>query len=221
MKGFVRALALLASLALFGCTEPAEPTVNLNRAVEIGDIDQIRRHIHWKSNLNAPNAEGDSPLHVAARAGRVAIARVLARNGAQLDSPNLKGQTPLFVALAHGRTQVAMMLVDQGAPLDAQAILIELSATGLIERDALNFLISSGAQIDRLDPDGNAPLHLAIKNGHLNAVRRLILAGADVNQIDAGGRTPLRIARESATGPDARFIRSSLERSGAQADPAP
>jgi uncharacterized protein len=32
---------------------------------------------------------------------------------------------------------------------------------------------------------------------------------------------PLRIARESATGPDARFIVSTLERNGARADPAP
>ncbi len=221
MTGIVRALTLLASLAGLGCTEPAEPTVNLNRAVEIGDIDQIRRHIHWERDLNAPNAAGDSPLHAAAQAGRVAIARELARNGADIESLNREGQTPLLVALAHGRTQVAMMLVDQGASLNAQALLIELCATGLIDRDALNFLIRSGAQINRLDPTGNAPLHLAIRNGHLNAVRRLILAGADVNQIDAGGRTPLQIARESATGPDARLIRSSLERSGAQANPAP
>jgi uncharacterized protein len=221
MKGFARALTLLASLAVLGCSEPAAPTVNLNRAVQLGDIDQIRRHIYWKTDVNQPNAEGDTPLHVAAGDGRVTIARELVRNGADPRTVNASGQTPLYVALARGRTQVAMMLVDHGVPIEPQSMLIELVGDNAIDRDALGFLINAGAKMDEIDTTGNAPLHVAIRNGHLNATRRLILAGADVNQPDGDGRLPLRIARESATGPDARFIVSTLERNGARADPAP
>jgi ankyrin repeat protein len=212
---------LLAALSLAGCTEPAEPTVNLHRAVEIGDIDQVSRHIYWKSNLDEPDAHGDPPLHVAARAGRVAITRELARNGADIEAPNAAGKTPLQVAIEHGRTQVAGMLVEQGAPLDAQGMLIEMVEVGGITRDTLIFLLGAGAQLDRPDPRGEAPLHLAIRNGHLETVRRLILAGADVNQAAGDGRLPLRIARESAPGRDARFIVSTLERNGARAEPPP
>ena len=221
MKRFILVSALLSSLTLLACTEPPAPTVNLNRAVQIGDIDQLRRHIHWKTDLDQPNSDGDPPLHVAASAGRVAIAHELARSGADLEGTNSAGQTPLYVSLAHGRTQVALMLVDQGAQIDSQALLVELVRNGVIDRDALNFLTKSGAQINRIDANGDAPLHVAIKNGHLQAVRRLIIAGADINQPDGDGRLPLRIARESAPGPDARFIRSTLERSGARADPVP
>ena len=212
---------LTAALSLAGCMEPAAPTVNLHRAVEIGDIDQVSRHIYWKSNLDLPDAHGDPPLHVAARAGRVAITRELARKGADIGALNAAGQTPLEVALEHGRTRVANMLIDQGAPLDAQGTLVALVEAGVIDRDTLNFLVNEGAQLDEPDPHGDAPLHVAIRNGHLETVRRLILAGADVNQAAGDGRLPLRIARESAPGRDARFIVSSLERNGARADPPP
>ncbi|MFB1489488.1 MULTISPECIES: ankyrin repeat domain-containing protein [unclassified Thiocapsa] len=220
-KVYVPTLLLIAALSLLGCTEPAAPTVNLHRAVEIGDIDQVSRHIHWKSDLDRPDAHGDPPLHVAARAGRVTIARELARKGGSIESLNAAGKTPLAVALEHGRTQVASMLVDQGAPLDAQVTLVALVEAGTIDRDTLNFLVNAGAQLDRPDPNGDAPLHVAIRNGHLETVRRLILAGADVNQVAGDGRLPLRIARESAPGRDARFIVSTLERNGARADPLP
>jgi ankyrin repeat protein len=212
---------LVAAVLLTGCTEPAEPTVNLHRAVEIGDIDQVSRHIYWKSDLDEPDAQGDPPLHVAARAGRVAITRELARNGADLEAPNTAGKTPLDVAFEHGRTQVADMLIEQGATLDAQGVLIELVGAGEIKRETLSFLLDAGAQLDTPGPSGEAPLHIAIRNGHLETVRRLILAGADVNQPAGDGRLPLRIARESAPGRDARFIVSTLERNGARAEPPP
>lgn len=221
MKVYVPTLLLIAALLLPGCTEPSAPTVNLHRAVEIGDIDQVSRHIYWKSDLDRPDAHGDPPLHVAARAGRVAIARALARNGADLEAPNAAGKTPLEVALEHGRIQVASMLIDQGAQLDAQGALVALVEAGVIDRDTLNFLVNAGAQIDKPGPNGDAPLHVAIRNGHLETVRRLILAGADVNQPADDGRMPLRIARESAPGRDARFIVSTLALNGARADPAP
>ena len=212
---------LIAAIMLTGCTEPSEPTVNLHRAVEIGDIDQVSRHIYGKSDLDDPDARGDPPLHVAARAGRVAITRELARNGADIEAPNAAGRAPLDVALQNGRTQVAEMLIEQGAPLDAQGTLFELNETGGIKRETLTVLLDAGAQLDKPGPSGEAPLHNAIRNGHLETVRQLILAGADVNQPAADGRLPLRIARESAPGRDARFIVSTLERNGARAEPPP
>ncbi|NCA70072.1 MAG: ankyrin repeat domain-containing protein [Sphingobacteriia bacterium] len=212
---------ILVVLVLSACTEPAPPTLSLERAADIGDMDQIKRHIYWKSPLDQPNAAGDPPLHVAARAGRVAIARELALHGASVDAMNTSGETPLQMALANGRTQVAQMLVDQGARLEPQSMLIELARSGRLDRDVLNFLLSAGASLDRPDTAGDAPLHVAIASGQLSATRRLIAAGANVNQPDGKGRLPLQIARESAPGRDARFIISTLEQMGARAGSNP
>jgi ankyrin repeat protein len=219
MRAIVATVTAVLALAVSSCTKPAEPTISLDRAVQIGDVDQIQRHIYWESDLNQPNVQGDPPLHVVARAGRVAIAHSLAVNGADLEGLNRSGQRPLQVALAHGRTQVAMTLVNLGAHLDAQSALASLVSADTLDRDSLTFLVRAGARLDHTNASGDAPLHVAIRAGHLNAVRRLILAGADVNQPDGVGALPLQIARESPVGPDARFIVSTLERNGARTAP--
>lgn len=222
MSRIARGLLWLSAILLLGCTEPAPPTVSLDRAAQIGDLDQIKRHIYWKSDLDQPNAAGDPPLHVAARAGRVAIARELAQHGANPVGVSATGETPLYVALAHGRTQVAAMLVKEGAPLDPQQMLVDLVRAGVIDRDTLAYLVRSGARLNQLDAaTGDAPIHVAIKEGQLESLRRLIAAGADVNQPDVTGRLPLRIARESAPGRDAPYILSTLEHTGARANPNP
>jgi hypothetical protein len=216
MGAILASLTILIMLTLSGCTKPAEPTISLDRAVQIGDVDQIRRHVYWDSNLDQPNAQGEPPLHVAARTGQVAVLRDLARHGADLNALNRVGQTPLEVALTHGRTQAAMAIVELGGRFDAQSTLAALVRAGTLDRDTLDFLLRAGARLDRTDETGDAPLHLAIRADHLEVVRRLILAGADVNQPDGAGMLPLQIARASVAGPDARFIQSILERNGAR-----
>lgn len=188
-------LLFLSSLGLSGCGEPARPTVNLDRAVDIGDLDQLRRHLYWGTDINRPNADGDYPLHVAASAGRVTIARELARNGARLEARDASDRTPLETALYHGRTRVAEMLVRQGAAFDPQAMLFSLIRQGVSSRDALSFLTHRGADLDAFDEDGLAPLHRAIEQGRLDQTTRLIRAGVDINLPDRQGRTPLAIAQ--------------------------
>ncbi len=93
------ALPILAALAA-GCGWSAPLTVNLHRAVQVGDLDQIRRHIAAGTDLNQRDGNGDLSLHLAVRAGQVAIARELADHGAALDGG---GHTPLELALTHGK----------------------------------------------------------------------------------------------------------------------
>jgi ankyrin repeat protein len=208
---------VLAALLLAGCNEPAHPTVNLYRAVQIGDLDQIRRHIYWRTDLNQADPRGDFPLHVAARAGQVNIARDLAEHGASLVSLDSAGHTPLELALLHGKTQVAAMLLDKGAPLDAQATLVALVQAGVSDRDSVELLIRRGADLNRPDPEGRAPLHLAVSLGHLESVKRLLLRGADLNLPDGTGKTPLALARELDSRIRTRaHIQKILEQSGAR-----
>ena len=130
-------LALLTILLPGGCGETAPPTVDLSRAVQVGDLDQIKRHIDWHTDLNQAGPDGDRPLHIAARAGQVTIARELAGHGASLVAVDGAGRSPLELALIHGKTQVAALLVEQGAPLDAQAMLVALVRAGVSDRDSV------------------------------------------------------------------------------------
>jgi ankyrin repeat protein len=194
----IRLTCLLAAVLLTGllaaCGKPEPPTVNLYRAIHTGDLDQIKRHIFSGTDLNQAGPEGDFPLHVAARRGRVVIARELLANGAQVDARNGVGHTPLQVALIEGKTQVAEVLLAQGAADDPQALLFLLAREGVTDRDSLSLVVRLGARVDAKDDGGATALHVAVEQDNLALAKRMVDMGADVNALDAQGRTPLGIA---------------------------
>jgi ankyrin repeat protein len=178
-----RILVVLAvsAVPLGACSEPPRPTINLYRAIQGGDLDQIRRHIYWGTDINQadPNAR------------------------------NQAGESPLQIALSEGKTQLAGVLLAKGATDDLQKLLFVLVRTGVDDRDSLEFLIERGADVDGKDESGLAPLHIAVLDGARLLAKRLIDLGADVNVADDSGRTPLSIAIESGDGDIIDLLRRS------------
>ncbi len=195
-RRIARAVAACACLVamLAACSPPQLPTVPLYRALQVGDLDQIKRHLYHGSEINSADGAGDYPLHVAARNAQVAITRVLLDHGAKLDVRDANGRTPLHLALAGGRAELAEMIFDAGAADSPQALLFALVREGSADRDALNLLRRRGADLNALDDTGQAPLHLAVGAGRVALAKRLILAGADTSLPDADGQTPLSLA---------------------------
>ena len=206
---------VLSALLLGGCSEPPRPTTTLYRAIQVGDLDQIKRHIYWGTDINQADPQGDNPLHAAARRGRVIIARELLKNGADPNARNQADQTPLEVALTGGKTQLAGVLIQEGATSDPQKMLFVVVRAGVDDRDSLELLTGRGADVNAKDQTGVAPLQLAVKEGNRLLTKRLIDLGADINLPDEAGRTPLSIATENGSQP----IIDLLERFGARAEP--
>jgi ankyrin repeat protein len=206
---------VLSALLLGACSEPPQPTINLYRAIHGGDLDQIKRHIFWGTDINQADPQGDKPLHAAARHGRVIIARELLKNSADPNATNRAGQTPLQVALTGGKTQLAGVLIEEGATDDPQELLFTLVRAGVDDRDSLELLTASGADVNVKDQDGFTPLHIAVGDGRRLLTKRLIDLGADVNVPDSEGRTALSISSETGN----RHIIDMLVRSGARAEP--
>lgn len=209
-----------------GCTRPQPPTVPLYRALQVGDLDQVKRHLYHGSAVDSPDAQGDYPLHIAATKGQVAIVRALLEHGVEVNVHDAAGRTPLYLALAGGRVQLAETLFDAGSAETPQALLFALVRAGSADRDVLALLRRRGADFNARDPSGQAPLHLAVADGRVALAKRLILVGADPNLPDAQGRPPLSQAHD---GRDADLIRM-LRRygagepepvAGARADPSP
>ena len=75
-------------------------------------VDLLIRH---GADVNVPNREGSTPLHVAA-SSRLAlestIVRLLLRHGANVDATDNEGRTPLDIASSEGNSWIARVLSD-------------------------------------------------------------------------------------------------------------
>lgn len=210
-------LSILLLLLVVGCSQPDKPTIDLYPAIQRGDIDQIERHIHWGSDINTVDVDGNRPLHVASSQGRYVITKLLLKHGAEIDALDRNGHSALHRALMRGRTKVAELLIQQGAMFDADQLLDEVVYNNVADRDVIAFLLAQGADSNHLNPAGFTPLAEAVNREQRVLVKLLIAAGSDINRPTGEGRTPLDLAIQR-NNPD---IIRLLERNGAKTSPKP
>ncbi|MEW8508635.1 MAG: ankyrin repeat domain-containing protein [Candidatus Thiodiazotropha sp.] len=198
---------LFCLFTFIGCTQPSEPTITLSRAVQIGDIDQLERNIHWNADINKPGMNGQSPLHVAASKGSLVMTKILVKNGADLEVSDPQGHTPLLKALIARNTIVADYLFESGAKLDPNTALHETAKLGSADRDVIGFLLRQGAALDNTDAEGNTPLHSAILNDQRVVVKYLVNRGASLDIHNSAGQSPLAMAIERKNPDIVRILR--------------
>ena len=110
-------------------------------------------------------ARRGTPLHVAAAADRLGVARALLAAGARADhAGGPHGSTPLHIACRCGHVEVAEELAAAGANIDAR------------------------------DEGGDTPLMRAVEGRHTELVRWLLQLGADARATNDAGLTPLHVA---------------------------
>lgn len=133
---------------------------------------------------------GDTPLHLAARAGDAAeVERILAA-GEGVDVENRIGYTPLMEASREGHTAVVLHLLDAGAdpahtgnPLGMGMTALHLAA----DRDrpeVARILLARGLAVDVGNAQGTTPLAWALGEGSAGTAAVLLDAGADPNLED-------------------------------------
>lgn len=207
-------LTFALSFLLLACDALDEPTISLYLAVQRGDIDQLERHIHWQSDINAPFPDGRYPLHEAADKGRAIIVQRLLKHQVELDVQDQTGRTPIDLAVLAGRIQVAQILRGAGAELDASRLLLWVAEQQVMDRDIVRFLAEQAADLETTNAQGDTALLIAVRRANHRLVAHLIELGADVNARDQQGASALQIARQQ----NLREIEQRLLRHGASGE---
>lgn len=89
----------------------------IHQAIKDGDINNFKKLIQDKQNINAYNEWGDTPLLVATRNHKSEMANLLIDAGADINAQNRRdGQTALHVAADHyGSEAIMNLLLSKGA----------------------------------------------------------------------------------------------------------
>ncbi|MGX9721526.1 ankyrin repeat domain-containing protein [Stenotrophomonas acidaminiphila] len=141
----------------------------------------------------ATDADGNTPLHHAARSSDPGVAALLRDAAAEIDALNQEGHSPLAVACQAGNWRLARFLLERGAkvePADGVPVLIPAAATEDDDAAGVQLLLKHKARLDARDRRRRSALHEAAAAGHGDIVEALLAAGANVEPRDAAGRTP-------------------------------
>ena len=136
---------LLSAISLAGAAD-----ASLADAVELMDLERVRVLLKKPADVNAPQVDGMTALHWAARHDNAELAQLLLRAGAATNAANRYGVTPLTLACTNGNHVLVELLLDAGA--DPNTAL----------------------------PGGETALMTASRTGRLGPVKALLARGADV-----------------------------------------
>ncbi len=147
-----------------------------------------------------PNAvfseNGETPLHVAARAWDVPVVEAMVAHGADITRRRADGRTPYAVAELNGNRAVADWLVAHGASPELSDVDRLVAACSRGDRAAADALLTHNPGLrNEITDDHYIALHQAAERNDVRALEAMLAAGFDPNRPDAGiGKTALHSA---------------------------
>jgi len=159
-----------------------------------GNKDQLERMLINGVNVNTPDYDNRTALHLAASKGYVELVEFLLEHRADVNVTDRMGFSPLVDALRHDQSAVQKVLRSKGGQLLGMDVSVELcnaAAAGDVKR--MMRLIENGANPNAGDYDDRTALHLAASNGETSALDYMLrqLEGVNINPLDRLGGTPM------------------------------
>lgn len=141
-------------------------------------------------------ANGETPLHVAARRWDADMVELLVRHGADVSRPRADGRTPYTIAELNGNRPVAEWLRMHGGFTELSEVDRLVAACGRGEREVVESMLATRPAVrDDITIAHYAALHRAAEEGDVVAVGLLLDCGFDPNLGDESiGKTALHSA---------------------------
>ena len=169
-----------------------------------GDAAEITRLAAGGANVNAREAYGRTPLHVATFGKHREAIAALAKARADLNLKENDRYDAVTIASVADDAPTLKLLLELGA--SAKQVTSRYDGTALIAAahlghdEVVRLLINAGAPLDHVNNLGWTALieSIVLGNGgprHVATLNALVSAGANVNLADRNGQTPLQLAR--------------------------
>lgn len=169
-------------------------------AVETG-LRECMKHNYIQSQINARDASGQTPLHLACERGdAVCVKELLEESQARTDIKNHDGETPMHCAAKQDSPAIIQVLCSRlctgvnELSNNGETPLHVACRLGRVE--TVKALLAGGAKCDVVGSSGN-PIHAAMKFSEKGCVEEILKA--DSNQLQAEdsvyGGTPLHWAK--------------------------
>ncbi len=211
----------LAAAQVPPSADQAARYAGLHAAAQRGDAAAIRTLASERNNVDARDAYGRTPLHVATFARQREAIRALVEAGADLHLLENDRYDCVTIAAVADDEETLRLLLALGA--SAKLVTSRYDGTALIAAAHLGHdgvvrqLIAAGAPLDHVNNLHWTAVIESIVLGdggrrHQATLRALIDAGASLQIADRQGRTPLALARGKGYGEMAGM----LERAGAR-----
>lgn len=154
-----------------------------------------------RGSVDLSNSVGSTALHIAVEVkAPVEIIKILLSEGADPHHADIDGVTPLWLASGAGSLDTMAELLDAGVHVNSAENEIGLTplhvATHFGHENAVNLLISAGANIEAVDADEQTPLMTAVENNYPNLVSVLAKTGASVTKPNIEGSHPVHVAAD-------------------------
>ena len=202
-------IALLIGLAgpVTAQTAPSSSEVaaydGLFRAAHEGDVAEIERLVAGGADVDARDAKGRTPVHVAAFASEDEALRALAQAGADMNALEHRAYDVVTIAAVANDPELMSLAIDLGndpglvtSPYLGTAL---IAAAHLGHTEVVRRLIDAGAPLDHINNLHWTAVMEAVVLGdggpdHQAVLDALLSAGADRTLTDRDGVTPLEHA---------------------------
>jgi ankyrin repeat protein len=163
--------------------------------------------IDSKADVNARDARGQTPLHMATILGQEPVCELLLKRGANINAADNSQRTPLHFA-AKKHLSIVEVLLKEGAEInarDSKGWTPLFPAVEERQQQIVELLLKNKAEVN-VTGSGETPLLVAVRLKATDIAELLLEAGADVNVRHAQGYSVI-----NAAGEELRLLRVVLK----------